>query len=501
MTDNSDDDLQKKLDQLKKDKEILDALKAKADAEKAFADSQKALADAQKALDQGKDTSAQQLNELQRAKTLADAQKSLVDSQRTLQQAQDASGRQLTDLQTQKSLTDAQKALADAQTQATLARTLGDVKAGPYSGTVSMKPNAGTEEALLLGAHAIKEGASKIANAVSDKADKFYVFGAKEFPNFQRLFTFRFRMELIKQAFEAAGIIKRKVFFEAVTPGMVSSGLDAFSKLLGFFKTDYDIGGIDVKLDESLLIFSVAGRLTIKEVHLPLMYEPNAQADAITELAKEMAELVDLRTLAADRAAQTKQSIDEVEKRLAETSDTAIKETLHAESAAHKSTLDQLTGVIALYDSFASSLTTPDSSTGSVPLAILAQEFAIDKTLKEKWNEKGAAVLLLRLENTGGGYLLKKNLLTGLWKMPLYHMGGATVSYLLLSGPDGKVLAGDVYPIHGGFVRTDEIRNELGKQAASVEKTDEIRDLHGKMTKLEEAVKGIAPKQDEIKTK
>lgn len=452
MAQNSDEDLQKQVEQLKREKEVLDAQKAKLEAEKA-------LADAQKALDQGKDSSAQQLNELQRTKALADAQKALVDSQRALQQAQDASGQKLIELQTQKTLADAQKALSDAETQATLARYLGDVKAGPYSGIVNMKEKAGTEEALLLGARAVKEGAGKIANAVKDKANKFYLFGAKEFPSFQRLLTFRFRKELIKQAFEAAGIKPPVSLEELVTPGMVSAGLDAFSKILGFFKTDYDIGGIDVKLDESLLIFSVAGRLTAKEVHLPLIYEPNAQTAAIAALAQEMAELVRLRNQAADEAIRTKNLIADVEKKAADPQNTLSKDALLARAAALKSRLDQLTGVIALYDSFAGSLTTPDATTGSVPLAILAQEFTIDTALKQG----EAAVLLLRLENTGGGYLLKKNLLTGLWKMPLYHMGGATVSYLLLSGPDGKVIAGDVYPIHGGFVRTDDLRDVLEK--------------------------------------
>ena len=454
MAQNSDEVLQKQIERLKKEKEVLDAQKAKLDAEKA-------LADAQKAIDKGKEPSAQQLNELQRAKALADAQKSFLDSQKALQQAQDASGQKLTDLQTQKSLADAQKALADSQTQASLARYLGDVKAGPYSGTVNMKPNAGTEEALLLGARAIKEGAGKIATAVNEKANKFYLFGTKEFPNFQRLLTFRFRKELIKQAFEAAGIKPPVGLEEMVTPGMVSAGLDAFSKLLGFFKTDYEIGGIGVKLDESLLIFTVAGKLTAKEVevHLPLIYEPNAQTAAIAALAQEMAELVGLRNQAADEVTRTKNLIVDMEKKAADAQNAANKEALLARVAALKSRLDQLTGVIALYDSFASSLTTPDANTGSVPLAILAQEFTIDTALKG-----GAAVLLLRLENTGGGHLLKKNLLTGLGKMPLYHMGGATVGYLLLSGPNGKVVAGDVYPIHGGFVRTDDIRDVLEKE-------------------------------------
>lgn len=452
----NDDDLQKQIEQLKKEKEKLDAEKAKLDA-------QKALADAQKALDQAKDTSAKQLDDLQRAKALADAQKALADSQKALQQTQYASAQKITELQTQKAVADAQKALVEAQTQATLSRYIGDVKAGPYSGAVDMKDKAGTEEASLLSARAVKEGAGQITTAVKDEADIFYVFGAKEFPNFQRLLMFRFRKELIKKAFEVAGVKKRAIVPEIVTPGMVSVGLDAFSKLLGFFKTDYTVGGVETKLDESLLLFAVAGGLRAekvdKQVHLPLIYEPTAQSLAVAALIQELYELIDLRHQAADQISSLKEDIANTEKEAGMAKEAAHKGDLTAAVTSLKSKVDQLNGVIALYDSFAASLTSPEANTGSIPLTALAQEFAIDQAIRMQ----KTAVLLLRLENTGGGYLLKKNLLTGLWKMPLYHMGGATVTYVLVNGPDGKVITGGVVPIYGGFVRSDKLRKELAR--------------------------------------
>jgi len=452
MAQSSSDDLQKQIDQLKKEKEELDAEKAKLDA-------QKALLDSQKALDQSKDTSAQKLTELQNQKALADAQKALADSQRALQQSQDTSNQKLTVLQNQKGLADAQKALADSQSQAALAKYIGDVKAGPYSGSVDMKDKAGTEEAQLLAARAVKEAGSKVAKAVESKSTKFYVFAVKDFANFQRLTSFRFREELLKQAFDAAGI-KRPAgpVPEFVTPGMVSAGLDAFSKILGFFKTDYTIGGIDTKLDESLLLFSVAGNLADKEVHLPSFYEPAVQKATIEALTKELADLVDLRGRAETEVKSLQDEIDQTEKQAADPKNAANKDALLKTAAALKPRVDLIKGAIALFDAFSAFLITPDSSTGAVPLTSIALELAVDNALKS-----GTAVLLLRLENTGGGYLLKKNLLTGLGKMPLYHMGGATVTYVLLNGPDGKVLAGDIIPIHGGFVKTDDLRSELAK--------------------------------------
>jgi len=59
---------------------------------------------------------------------------------------------------------------------------------------------------------------------------------------------------------------------------------------------------------------------------------------------------------------------------------------------------------------------------------------------------------------------LKKNLWTGLGRMPLFHMGGSTVTFLLLGGKEGKVLAADAISIYGGFVKTSKLRDELAKR-------------------------------------
>jgi hypothetical protein len=123
--------------------------------------------------------------------------------------------------------------------------------------------------------------------------------------------------------------------------------------------------------------------------------------------------------------------------------------------ARFKSTTGQLNGVIALYDAFASSLTTPDAN-GTMPASVLVQEHAIDAALRG-----GAGGLLLRLENTAGGYLLKKTYGPDWALRCLYTIWVAPRLPILLAGADGRVLAGDVVPIHGGFVRTDALRGEL----------------------------------------
>ena len=431
------DDQQKQIDQLQKDTEELTAKKANVDAQKALLDSQKALSDAQSQAASAKDTA---LEELKKEKEKLDAEKAQIDAE--------------------KAVVDSKKALLDSQSQAVLAKYIGDVKTGPYSGTVTMENKAGTEEAALLAARAVNEAAAKVVEAVEGNGTKFYVFAASQFPNFQRLLSFRFRKELVKQAFASAGV-SRPAETEAFVPPpeLASAGLDAFAKLIGFFKTDFTLGGAEVNLDESLLLFSVAGGLSkkSKEAHLPIIYEPSAQQKAVAALTGELAELVDLRARASNNVKDLQNKIADNEKKASNPANTSIKDSLLRDNAQLKAKEAQLNGVIALYDSFAGALTTPDAN-GILPISTVAQESAIDSALKG-----GGLVLILRLESSGGGYLVKKNLWTGLGRMPLFHMGGATVTYVLLQGTDGRVLAGGVVPDHGGFVRTDKIRDALSK--------------------------------------
>ena len=58
----------------------------------------------------------------------------------------------------------------------------------------------------------------------------------------------------------------------------------------------------------------------------------------------------------------------------------------------------------------------------------------------------------------------KKNLWTALGGMPLFHMGGAAVSYRLLNGTDGTVAAAGVVPVHGGYVKAGKLVEHLNHQ-------------------------------------
>ena len=70
---------------------------------------------------------------------------------------------------------------------------------------------------------------------------------------------------------------------------------DAVNKLLGFFRTDYTVGGFDLTYEDSLLIHALAGLIANSnknlEVQLPAVYSPNTLRDAGSGLLSELTDL------------------------------------------------------------------------------------------------------------------------------------------------------------------------------------------------------------------
>jgi len=373
-----------------------------------------------------------------------------IAAQRALDKAQQPQDSQLDDLKNQRNLADARKDLSNSQTDALKAQLFGGVTGGSFTGAVDMKDKAGAAEANLLASQAIRSAAARIAVQIKAVTcgKPIVLFNVKDFPNFQRLAAFRFRKELVRQAYKSANVSSGAAEAVEAVPALASGALDALSKILGFFKSDFTMGGTEVKADDSQLLFAVAGSLTEWEVYLPTIYNPTAQVRAVTRMTVALGELVPLRINANREIKTLSDAIAQLEK-----GDDAQKK----EAEGKKASVEMLKGVVALHDAFVSALTAPDAN-GTLPIALLAQEFAIDDAL-----QNGGAVLLVKLENAAGGYFIKKNLFTGLGAMPLYHMGGSTASYVLLSGKEGKVLASNVVPVHGGFVKAGDVEKELTK--------------------------------------
>jgi hypothetical protein len=384
----------------------------------------------------------------------------------------------------EKALADAQKDLATSQAQAAVAQRVGPVTAGPFTGVVNMKDKAGTQEAQLLAARAVRMAAERIVTDVLARttATTLCLFPAAQAPTFGHLMSYRLRSELVHEAFDNLAKATAPVEHAAAPApdpahggtaqprfvggfAVASAGLDAATKLLDFFRTDYEVGGAETTVDDAALLYAVAGALRRPRnppAAAPRALLPLTDARNDTEAALR-AIIVDLRPLAGKRADIAHAIVDlQAQISTKQTEATDPKNTAnHAAALAAvellKARLAPYTAVATQYDGFVTFLSTPDAN-GVAPIATITQELAIETILK-----RGADVLLLHLESTGGGYLIKKNLLTALGSMPLYHTGGATATYLLLSGPEGEALGGDIVPVYGGFIRSEDLAGTLAR--------------------------------------
>jgi hypothetical protein len=392
------------------------------------------------------------------------AETAKITAQRAKAAAEAAPDTTLEDLQAQAAIVNAQKDVATAQTNAKIAELFGEVKAGPYSGAVELKDKAGTIEATLLASRAIVAAGEKIRDGIKGKftaGKPLLLIPARSFESFQRLNAYNFRRELVEKALKSALHAKDAAGVEAAAPlAVAGAGLDAIGKLLGFFKTDFTFGGSEVKIEEAAAVFALAGVLArsdgAAQVLLPQTFLPVKQAQAIEDISDEIADIAKLRDAVAKQLDDDTAELETLEARVAAQQSDEKKAT-QARIAKLKARAPDLKAAKPLYDAFVASLLTAEPS-GVSPLTALANERAIYSLVLEA----DTRVLLVRLEATGGGYLIKKNLWTGLGAAaPLYHMGGAAMSYVLFDGAKGQILAGDTVAVHGGYKPTRGIAKEL----------------------------------------
>lgn len=429
------EEIQKQIDGLKKQKDLLDA-------QKALIDAQKALADAQRNSLPAATQAADIVTAAKNAKDVADAQKALAD---------------------------AQKAKSDAQLAAFKA-SIGDVPTSGLTGAVDLKGNAGELEAALLASKAVREASKSIAAAVREalpSKERIVALSASDMPTFQALVTYTTQVAIVRKglddAIEAAqkAIRTAGITAEAVPAfGMIGTVLDATNKLLSFFRTDFTVGGTTVALEDSLAVNEVANGLRDEVnkksylVTLPGVFNPDVLTDPAQFIVGDLTEVAIKRQLAADLASKVESDSAKLTAAIAKESTEQGKKPLQEKLGANKKAADALKTAAGLFDAWFGKLSTADDK-GATMLATVVREKAVFKQLD------GGHLLILKVQKAGGGFLVKKNLWTSLGSMPLYHMGGAAVSYTLLNGHTGYVESAGVVPIHGGFVKAGDLRAEL----------------------------------------
>jgi hypothetical protein len=131
------------------------------------------------------------------------------------------------------------------------------------------------------------------------------------------------------------------------------------------------------------------------------------------------------------------------------------KAALRQKAEAHKAAAQSWKAAIALYEGVFAKLTAADDKALTPLTVVIREAVAVDALAA------GTQLLLVKLHATGGGYYTKKNMLTFFGGMPFFHMGGVVASFALLDGKTGSVVAADVVPVHGGFVKANKVQKTL----------------------------------------
>ena len=357
-----------------------------------------------------------------------------------------------------KEVADAKKAQADAESAAFKAK-LGEVPSSGIQGSVELSDKAGSMETALLAARATSIASGRVAAAVrktAPNAGTIFIFPSGESPDLKALREFRSVSELLKAEFFKAIRNAESTSKEAPVLAAAGVALDAAAKLLGFFKSDFKVGGSELTADHAMLAEAIAGQLRHElpntTVYLHSLYYRYDPASDAQFMEQELKPLSDQHKLALD--AQRKAEIDiaaltaEAAKVTGESEeDKARRAALQSKIARVQSAVERLKKVIALYD------TTLDRISADGKMDALSRQFEISAKL-------GAAntyVLTAKMQKVGGSHYTEKNLWTTFGAMPFKVMGGVIVSYSLFEAASARLLRSDILPVHGGFHKANEI--------------------------------------------
>ncbi|MEJ7590914.1 MAG: hypothetical protein WKF77_05150 [Planctomycetaceae bacterium] len=238
--------------------------------------------------------------------------------------------------------------------------------------------------------------------------------------------------------------------------------LDAVTKLIGFFKSDFEVRGSDVTADHVLLAKAVAGELlkipkteskTLREIYLKGTYNPSSITAVDAVFQAELKGLAFQRTKATSALNELERDILAVQTQLSaiggnQPQDEQAKHQLGQQLDQDKDSVEQLKVAVAACDSFLSKLIGTEAN-----IAALIRELEFWNAL----NQPATTLLIVKMEKAGGSNYVEKNVWTSFGIMPFKVMGGVIASYALFEGSSGALLASAIVPIHGGFSKVNKV--------------------------------------------
>ncbi|HAN90647.1 MAG TPA: hypothetical protein DCQ33_01020 [Nitrospira sp.] len=428
---------------------------------------------------------------------LAQAQAQRDIAQAKLSQSQAEQGMQSSVMDAQKakaaaeaqtSAANQQKAAADAQASAIAAQQAaekakwGSVTGSGLGGDVTVNTGAGNAEATLLAAWAVKEAAGEIGKRIEvankDKKD-IVLFTGSQSPDLSHWRTFRNTLRIVSEGFDRASAAKtqadtagkqvqkppKAAGTESVGAAItgIGAGLDALSKIGSYFQTNYTFAGATVSnVDDDLLAVSVAGE--IPSVFFPNRWTPTGGE----EIAALVQPLVATRQDAATSLKDVQNQMQKYKGAAEEEKDPSNKAKLLAVASSYERAVDSYTAALKAYDDMITSLVTDK---GGVALAVLV---ANEKWIADKM-ASGALGLIVRVHSAAGANYTKKNLWTFFGATPFYVMGGTVCSYVMVNGPDGRVLSAGQFPLHSGYYKVNDVEDKF---KPGEKDTDDQKKIH-----------------------
>jgi hypothetical protein len=342
----------------------------------------------------------------------------------------------------------ASKAQADAETAAWNAETakhnaesaaaksnFGALADYTNSGTTTAGAKAGTLEASLLSADATRtagtaivdqllvkhfltnEGSSAVPVVVATEAEKL-VFDAYDAFQAQA-------KELGNELDDAIATKPQPKGKPKVVRISTSAGaMTALSVVGNLFRSEYNVSAVDLTPSDLLLVKATmlaASAAQIKNAfYAPSLYSPPADTQA-NPAYLAMAGLRSRQLIASSQL------------------DTYKAASAKDKNADYSVAIAKLEAALKRYADFAIKVSTADDK-GNVLLGQIARQAHTAEILRH-----GGQLLILKADSTGGTAYTKKNFWTFLGELPFSVTAGTVVSYLMLSGADGRILDSGVF--------------------------------------------------------
>lgn len=351
---------------------------------------------------------------------------------------------------------------------------MGDVAGSGITGAVDAKDKAGNLEAMLLAGKAAGAWAVKVAGLIPAPAAEttLVILASGDAPTFQALAIYKSQVSIVDSTFEE-GMKKTTKANQDADPStlppapaapmvapLAAAGitLDAATKLLSYFRSDFSVQGISLTPDDLILVTAAADVFSKKmnyKVVVPTVYSGGLLADnnpVVISLAK-----MQLQKNTAQQNLAYHQDMTERFAAAAKQKDTKPEAAKGFQSKAdiHKSAADWWKAWVAGFDAIFSKLTATDDKGGSPLAAVLKVQ-----ALKVAIGSSGQ-LLVVKQHGGAGAYYTEKNLWTTFGKMPFFVAGGIVGSYSLVDGNSGRVVSAGIIPVHGGYMKVSDVEAAL----------------------------------------